>query len=490
VPAVRQNCVPSRPNSAVDTRSGWQGARECGYCPARRPTTGPPEHTPSSRGVDRGSLVVLGPRSAGSRAVSGWKHKELIAVVVDGAYPGRTRPQSRCVDVTVGKMDTPGRPRRRFAPAPKGAEKPLAHLRAALVEHGRVPERPLTVISDGEVANARLSKRRKMRWSPRGAHCVALHRAVHLGGRLVAAIQGDTWQPISPVSFHFQPEPAMSQYNTFILASNQLLRDALKLRLKRSSLVVTGEGKDLDEARQQSAHAPNIIVVIGTNSGSIDAALEDIGKAATTYPGVKCAMIADRFSAAETLRALQAGADAVVSMDASFNTILSSLTLVLDGLKVFPTLPAHLLIPRSGPSDDPTRPIPLRISVSQSGAAVQGMPNSTPSRQWHDPLRADVIRVPPKPVAFGGNDDVVGPLVLSDRERQVLHHLVNGHPNKIIARELGIAETTVKVHVKSVIRKMGVSNRTQAAMGAVRQNLIQPGPERRSGMVNGVSNEP
>jgi two-component system nitrate/nitrite response regulator NarL len=62
---------------------------------------------------------------------------------------------------------------------------------------------------------------------------------------------------------------------------------------------------------------------------------------------------------------------------------------------------------------------------------------------------------------------------LSPREREVLLHLVDGHSNKGIARILGMSEATVKVHLKNVLRKIRVDNRTQAAIWAV-ANLSAP----------------
>jgi two-component system nitrate/nitrite response regulator NarL len=56
---------------------------------------------------------------------------------------------------------------------------------------------------------------------------------------------------------------------------------------------------------------------------------------------------------------------------------------------------------------------------------------------------------------------------LSDRENEILGCLVSGLSNKVIARQLNIAEATVKVHVKGLLRKMQVSNRTQAAILAL-----------------------
>jgi two-component system nitrate/nitrite response regulator NarL len=56
---------------------------------------------------------------------------------------------------------------------------------------------------------------------------------------------------------------------------------------------------------------------------------------------------------------------------------------------------------------------------------------------------------------------------LSSREEYILRSIVEGHPNKIIARKMGIAEGTVKVHVKAILRKVRVQNRTQAAIWAM-----------------------
>jgi two-component system nitrate/nitrite response regulator NarL len=56
---------------------------------------------------------------------------------------------------------------------------------------------------------------------------------------------------------------------------------------------------------------------------------------------------------------------------------------------------------------------------------------------------------------------------LSGREAAILTHLMEGASNKDIARKLDLAERTVKVHVKAILRKVGATNRTQAAMWAM-----------------------
>ena len=58
-------------------------------------------------------------------------------------------------------------------------------------------------------------------------------------------------------------------------------------------------------------------------------------------------------------------------------------------------------------------------------------------------------------------------LALTERQRAVLRCLHAGKSNKMIARELDMRESTVKVHVRSILRKLGAINRTQAALAAV-----------------------
>ena len=72
-----------------------------------------------------------------------------------------------------------------------------------------------------------------------------------------------------------------------------------------------------------------------------------------------------------------------------------------------------------------------------------------------------------------GTRPVVGkPERLTRREREVLELIVKGRSNKRIAFELGISEKTVKTHVGHLLAKLGVTDRTQAALLAVRESLV------------------
>jgi DNA-binding NarL/FixJ family response regulator len=63
---------------------------------------------------------------------------------------------------------------------------------------------------------------------------------------------------------------------------------------------------------------------------------------------------------------------------------------------------------------------------------------------------------------------------LTPREREVLVLIGRGFPNKLIARELDVSEKTVKTHVGHVLAKLGVTDRTQAAVFAVRAGIVGP----------------
>jgi len=99
--------------------------------------------------------------------------------------------------------------------------------------------------------------------------------------------------------------------------------------------------------------------------------------------------------------------------------------------------------------------------IRSSAIAVPPDPGQAPITQ------APIIQaaLPPALPPFEGRA-VTG---LSSRESEILLHVIRGSSNKVIARALGIAEATVKIHVKGIFRKIGVANRTQAAFHVFNQ---------------------
>jgi DNA-binding NarL/FixJ family response regulator len=88
-------------------------------------------------------------------------------------------------------------------------------------------------------------------------------------------------------------------------------------------------------------------------------------------------------------------------------------------------------------------------------------------------LPAEVLAAPEPEVAANRGNASLDRLGLSARQLEVLRLIARGMPNKIICGELGLAERTVKAHVTEVLRALGVSSRTQAALAASRLGLAE-----------------
>ncbi len=129
--------------------------REAGRILSQLLPCAPANHATIRNRTHRVAADMEAPSNAGG-AVPSVSSKETV-VMIDGAHI-RAVPahQSRHLDVTVGKVEVAGRKPRRFAFAPKGADRPLDVLRAALGEQGWRPGQKLTVISDGEAVLANL----------------------------------------------------------------------------------------------------------------------------------------------------------------------------------------------------------------------------------------------------------------------------------------------------------------------------------------------
>ena len=86
-------------------------------------------------------------------------------------------------------------------------------------------------------------------------------------------------------------------------------------------------------------------------------------------------------------------------------------------------------------------------------------------------LHPAVVRELVREVAGGRREPAIDH-PLTAREREVLGLIARGRANKAIAFELGVAEKTVKTHVSNILGKLNVSDRTQAALYAVREGLV------------------
>ena len=114
------------------------------------------------------------------------------------------------------------------------------------------------------------------------------------------------------------------------------------------------------------------------------------------------------------------------------------------------------------------QPRPYRDPLSQAEAVRELQADAAEGRL--DPVATDAV------LAAAGHrvsrTRAGGPAGLTARESDVLALLAQGMPNKRIARELGISPKTVGNHIEHVYSKLGVSNRTGAAMYAMQYGMV------------------
>ncbi|TLP68025.1 response regulator transcription factor [Parasedimentitalea maritima] len=102
--------------------------------------------------------------------------------------------------------------------------------------------------------------------------------------------------------------------------------------------------------------------------------------------------------------------------------------------------------------------------------AIGFIPKTLPAKSLVNAIKFMAMGEKYAPLDFmtAEEDKVSHPILdkLTERERQVLHGLTEGKSNKEIARDLDLSEPTIKLHVKTLYRKLEVGNRTQAALVA------------------------
>ncbi len=150
---------------------------------------------------------------------------------------------------------------------------------------------------------------------------------------------------------------------------------------------------------------------------------DDMEWVSSVLPTTPVLLLTDHVDATDVAAAISAGAKGYLASDAALGVLIQSLRLLMIGGTAFPGIaPAH------------------------ERCVIASAPNVQPSARNRP---AD-------------SSSPVG--LFTPKEREVLGGLGEAKPNKIIAYELGICETTVKVHMRHIMRKLGAMNRTHAAL--------------------------
>jgi DNA-binding NarL/FixJ family response regulator len=158
---------------------------------------------------------------------------------------------------------------------------------------------------------------------------------------------------------------------------------------------------------------------------------EDMERVSSALPTTPILLLTDHVDAADVAAAIRAGAKGYLASEVALAVLVQSLRLLMIGGTAFPGIaPAGEL----------------------GGIASTHSMEPAPRRR---PTEAT------SPVGL-----------FTPKEREVLGGLGEGKPNKIIAFELGICETTVKVHMRHIMRKVGATNRTHAAL--IAREMLMP----------------
>ena len=213
---------------------------------------------------------------------------------------------------------------------------------------------------------------------------------------------------------------------TALLSDSLLLRSGLQHILRDTPFAIA-EATSVTGPRRLHYCALNTALVIIEATQNTGRALEVIRQVRERSPETRIVALADQFDLSFVRTAHEAGVNGFCLNASGPEVLIKSLELVMLG---------ETLVPSA-----------ILRSITVGAASDQDQP-------FQDNLTSE------------SNLSELEACKLSVREREILGCLTKGEPNKLIARKLAITEATIKVHVKAILRKIGATNRTQAAMWA------------------------
>jgi DNA-binding NarL/FixJ family response regulator len=174
----------------------------------------------------------------------------------------------------------------------------------------------------------------------------------------------------------------------------------------------------MSELKEAGDWSNESLVVLHAHSASVGTAeiAGEIAMIAAVVPGVPFVVMSDREDATEALLAIRSGARGYLPASLPLSQVIAAIRFVAEGGTFIPTC----------------------VLTASS--------------------------VPPQPSPLRQVDGDGNPITFSPRQRQVLERLRQGKQNKIIAYELGMCESTVKVHIRFIMKKLNARNRTQVVL--------------------------
>src|SRR3984957_14479832 len=217
-----------------------------------------------------------------------------------------------------------------------------------------------------------------------------------------------------------------------------------------------------------------LIFAIGGASASSHENLLEIHVLRTLFPSAALVVFSDDEGLDSIFAALNAGARGDLGNSMPPDLALQALSFLLRGGTYFPPAAIMASLPGGKPgcrkSEETAADGDLEQPAGQQQPAISYDKLVTSGCEDHFGTSSeDLIE---RPGSNNGIKTAFSQPLMTDRQRAVVLCLCEGDPNKVIGRKLGMTETTVKVHVREIMRKLGVVNRTQVAIVVGRNGLL------------------
>jgi two-component system nitrate/nitrite response regulator NarL len=241
---------------------------------------------------------------------------------------------------------------------------------------------------------------------------------------------------------------------TIVVESRLLFREALKSLMAKNCYRVVCDVCSIAEVSGGSTRPDEPkLVILGVQCA--DNSFNQAASARQLWPDSKIILLYEYLSPADFQKLLMSEINGCVPLFASPDTLMSTLDMIVtNNIRVMVGGDAN------HPMIQPGRPEESHQSEIKSDGAE------------HEGVSVSIGALPQRPMNVPSLRNHPG---LSEREAQILDGLVKGHANKVIARTCDITEATVKVHMKSILRKIRVDNRTQAAIWAMENGYAAGG---------------
>ncbi|TAN33886.1 response regulator transcription factor [bacterium] len=206
-----------------------------------------------------------------------------------------------------------------------------------------------------------------------------------------------------------------------VVDDQTLFRTGLTSLLAEDERVeVVGQAVDGADAVKQAAKLKPDVVLMDVKMPNVDG-IEATRQIIETVPGVRVLVLTTFETDSQVIQALKAGASGYVLKDSSAAAIISSIVAVMSGERV--------------------------MASAVANRVLEMLTGTTTPKEFYDGL--------------------------TNREIEILKLLANGMANKQIAYRLKISEKTVRNHVSNTYEKLGISDRSQAVLYAVKKGLVE-----------------